>query len=225
MSTAADHLNRILELWAELDATPTRRRRDTPRERTPQQRQRARERWEDELTDKLAGAIGRGASPAPCDLDQLQARIDLGNALCELADYVASWVQPAAPPAEVTWYHRVSLDKGTPTRTRIRVTTPDPGHWDYTHRHGAQWACTWLIGALHRGVPPLVEDEVATAAREILRRVQHAIDGQRERPAGRCPCGTRLTVADWDQLIVCTGCGTAYGRRDWLKLAAQPGAA
>lgn len=196
--TTAELLGKILDLWPELDTVPTGRRRNIPRERTAEQRERWRERWEDELTDKQAGAIGRGASPAPCDLDQLQAKLDATAELCELADRVASRVQPAAEPGPV-----------------------DPGHWDYSHRHGAPWAVTWLLGALDRGLPTLVADDVAVTAAHVLRQLRVAVDGQTERSAGRCPCGTPLTVADWDNVVTCPNCRTAYGRRDWLQLRDQ----
>jgi len=194
--TAADTLTEIRRLWPELDTTPTGRRHDLPRAQTPEQRERARARWESERADQLAGHTGRGASPAPGNLDQLAAKISLGTELCELADRVASRIQRPA-----------------------RRGLIDPGHWDYTHRHGAPWAITWLLGALADGVPALIADDIGNTARHVLQQLQRALDGQTERPAGRCPCGTRLTVADWDDLITCTGCGTAYGRRDWIRLA------
>ncbi|MGR7002792.1 hypothetical protein ACU686_40415 [Yinghuangia aomiensis] len=218
MQHDATHLlTEIRNLWPELDNVPTGRRRDLPRALTAEQRERARERWEDEITDKLAGAVGRGASPAPCNLDQLQAKLDLTADLCDLADRVASRV--GAHPSTPQWVHHVSLTRGIPSGPRLERLPTGPGRWDYTHSQGAAWTLRWLTAAVDAGVPPLVADDITATARHVLRQIQRALDGQREHFAGRCTnCGTPLAVTDWDEEIACPGCPNTYSHRGLLRL-------
>lgn len=83
------------------------------------------------------------------------------------------------------------------------------------------WACDQydlvaddlkLIGSLHRQA-----NAVVTGEREV--RV----------PLGLCPtvdegtgavCGERLKVSPWAHTIRCGGCGSRWGREDWLRLGA-----
>lgn len=69
-----------------------------------------------------------------------------------------------------------------------------------------------LIGSLHRQA-----NAVVTGEREV--RV----------PVGLCPtvdestgavCGERLKVSPWAHAIRCGGCGSRWGREDWLRLGA-----
>lgn len=195
-SPAEAALRAILDLWPELDVTPVGRRRGLRPPPTAEQHALALERWQDELTDRQAGAIGRGASPAPIDLDQLGAKEPVTEIMCDLADRVAALVQ-----------RDDDVD--------------DPGRWDYrsARRHGAPWACTWLLGALDRGVHPRTEDDITTTARHALRLLRRAVDGRNEYPAGHCTaCGTALTMTADDRVIVCPNCRTAFGRQDWIRL-------
>ncbi|MFJ8743439.1 hypothetical protein ACIRL2_29190 [Embleya sp. NPDC127516] len=237
-SSADRDLTAIRDLWPELVAAPGTRPRDsgTPRPLTAAEQAAQEERYAAEREDREKGAIGRGASPAPLDLDLLHVERTLAEDLCDLADRVASRVQ--RPPASVSARvesSRVWLTRGVrPVRIARPVLGPipaeDPGRWRYnaSHRHGAEWACTWLLGALDDGVPTLVLDDITTTARRILRQLRTALDHQTERYVGACPnpaCGVDLAVAPDDDVVTCTGCRTAYGRRAWTRIARARGAA
>lgn len=216
-------LTDISDLWPELTGEQgTRKPRPARREPTPEQAEARAAAWAEERREVELGIHGKGASPAPCDLNQLMASHTLTAELCALADEVASAVQPAAEPSRVVQRLSVSLVKGVPSKAYTELTGADPNRWDYTWQHGAPWALVWLIGAVEAGPPPLVADRVASTAAHVLRGITAAIDGERERPAGKCPCGTPLTVAPGDPLITCTGCHEARGRTDWLSLATDP---
>ncbi|OPC83034.1 hypothetical protein B4N89_20695 [Embleya scabrispora] len=221
MHDAIRDLTRILNTWPLLTGEPgTRRPRPPRRELTPAEQLDRYVEWVAERREVELGIHGRGASPAPCDLDQLLAAHRLTADLCSLADRIAQAVQPAAPPSRVLRRLRHSLVRGVPARTYTELTGADPNRWDYTWRHGAPWACLWLLGAVERGLPALLEDDVTSTAASVLRGVYAAIDGQEERYAGRCPCGSTLTVAPGDDVITCGRCREARGRDDWWMLTA-----
>ncbi|MFI6986066.1 hypothetical protein ACIBSV_46940 [Embleya sp. NPDC050154] len=214
-------LTDIHDLWPELTGEHGTRKPRPPRaEPTPEQAEARAQAWAEERREVELGIHGKGASPAPCDLTQLMAAHRLTAELCALADHVASAVQPAAEPSRIVHRLRHSLVRGVPSRPYTELTGADPNRWDYTWRHGAPWACVWLIGVVEGGVPPLVLDHVASTAAHVLRGLYAALDGAHQRSAGRCPCGTPLTVSPGDSVITCTGCHEARGRTDWLGLAA-----
>lgn len=217
-------LTRILNAWPLLTGEPgTRRPRPPRRDLTHAEQVDRYVEWMEERREVELGIHGRGASPAPCDLDQLLAAHRLTADLCSLADRIAQTVQPAAPPSRVIHRTQHSLVRDTPSRHYTELTGADPNRWDYTWRHGAPWACLWLLGAVERGLPALLEDDVASTAASVLRGVYAAIDGQDERYTGRCPCGATLTVAPGDDVITCGSCREARGRDDWWMLtAAEP---
>lgn len=190
--TARADLRTIQTLWPELTAEPRRRRPRTTRPITPERAAARAALARAELADVAAGHVGRGASPAAADIPILDTRADIKRAILDLADQVASDTQPPPHP-------------------------DDDSAWHYTRRRDLDWACSWLGWQLDTA-PPRAADHIASTARTIAQQLQAAIDGQSERPAGTCRCGVRLTVADWDDLIVCTGCRTAYGRCDWIHL-------
>ncbi len=222
---AIEHLSTIRRLWPLLDTTPGRGRRDPVRETTAAARARALERWQDEQTDKLAGAVGRGASPAACNLDVVDTKITVQERLFELADQVAERTQLPEPRPRRQRITRVSLSRVVSSVVIHRQpdTWPDDDRWRYSasYGRGVPWACTWLINAYANSLPIDLNDAVDAAAEACAHRVRTAYEGQTVRDAGPCPaCRTPMTVAPWDELITCPGCRTSYGRRQWLRIAA-----
>lgn len=179
----------------------TRRPPRPRREPTPEVLQARQELWAEERHEVELGIHGRGASPAPCDLDAAPAAERIRGDILDLADHIASAAQ--APP--------------DPT---------DPRAWHYAEswRHGTDWAITWIIGRLEDGVAPTTLIYAASRARSILRSLEAAIQGERALPAGVCACGVRLAVAAGDKVIVCPECGKATGPRQWVRLALAAGA-
>jgi hypothetical protein len=179
----------------------TRRPPRPRREPTPEVLQARYDLWIEERHEVQLGIHGRGASPAPCDLDAAPAAERIRADILDLADHIASAAQ--APP-----------------------DPDDPRAWHYAEswRHGIDWAITWIVGRLEDGVSPATLDYAASRARSILRTLEAAIQGERALIAGVCACGERLTVAVGDLVIVCPECGRSTGPRQWMRLALSMGA-
>ncbi|MGW2692352.1 hypothetical protein ACWC3Y_10880 [Streptomyces sp. NPDC001296] len=83
------------------------------------------------------------------------------------------------------------------------------------------WACAEY---------PYVSVDLKTIG-SLHHRADTAVKGEREQkvPIGLCPvshedtgapCGERLKVSPWALSIRCSGCGTKWGRDEWLRLGA-----
>lgn len=198
-TAAINDLHTIRRILPDLTGEPGTRRPPRPhREPTPEVRQARYDLWMEERREVELGIRGRGASPAPCDLDAAPSAARIRQDILDLADHLASAAQAAPDPDD-----------------------PRAWHYERSWAHGADWAITWIIGRLEDGVRPPVLDYVASRARSILRSLEAAIQGERGLTAGVCPCGERLTVAAGDRLIRCAECGRSTGPRQWLRLAAS----
>ena len=83
------------------------------------------------------------------------------------------------------------------------------------------WACSEY---------PYVGPDLKLIA-SLHRQADSAVNGERDQrvPIGHCPvvdeetgapCGERLKVSPWAASIRCGGCGTKWGRDEWLRLGA-----
>jgi hypothetical protein len=125
----------------------------------------------------------------------------------------------------------VSMLLGIEQRWRIELdwtTLPLRGGYETTLAGTAKvvadnlpWACDQY---------PLVADDLKLIG-SLHGQAHAAVTGERDVrvPVGVCPtvneetravCGERLKVSPWALTIRCGGCGTQWGREDWLRLGA-----
>jgi len=85
-----------------------------------------------------------------------------------------------------------------------------------------RWACAEypyvapdlkLIGVLHRQAEAIVND---VPDQRVPIGVCPVVDDETG-----APCGERLKVSPFALLIRCNGCGTRWGRDEWLRLGAE----
>jgi hypothetical protein len=173
--------------------------------------------------------------PAPCNLDALDAALEVERALFDLADQIAEQVQRPIRPAvdrDPNGRYRVDQDDAT-----------NPARWHYaapaspgSRAYGLHWAAVWIegrivgddCGDLFTLLPPRLFDHAATVVARARRTVERALarDGRTTHLDTPCPwCGGQLvgyTRPGGEPVVTCStgeGCGAPVsldrGRRVW----------